>query len=77
MPARGPLILTEDEAEHLLDLLGRPTDDDTILITQLRAKVLEFLKVSGRAIIAIFFCQTSLPYCVRVSSISGAVRLQV
>jgi hypothetical protein len=45
MPARGPIVLTEDEAELVLDMLGRPSEDDSTLVTQMRGKFLEFLKV--------------------------------
>eukprot|EP01135_Chromosphaera_perkinsii_P002371 Nk52_evm25s222 gene=Nk52_evmTU25s222 len=39
MPARGPVILTEDEIEHLLDLLGRPEPDEDICVRNIRRKL--------------------------------------
>ena len=45
MPARGPVVLTEDEAELVLDMIGPPASDENPLTTQLRSKLRTFLQV--------------------------------
>ena len=40
---RGPLILTIDEAEYLLDQLPPPSADDDPMVRQLRDKLRLFL----------------------------------
>jgi hypothetical protein len=46
MPARGPVVLTEDEVEALLDLMGPPNADDDPIKVNLRSKLSLLLKVA-------------------------------
>ncbi|KAK9455745.1 hypothetical protein V1511DRAFT_516559 [Dipodascopsis uninucleata] len=41
---RGPLILTIEEAEYLLDQLPPPTPDAPEIAKKMRARLLEFLR---------------------------------
>ena len=45
MPARGPVVLTEDEAEMLLDMLGAPAPGEDPVQRNVREKLAAFLKV--------------------------------
>ncbi|KAF8981168.1 hypothetical protein BDQ17DRAFT_1379943, partial [Cyathus striatus] len=40
---RGPLVLTIDEAEYLLDQLPPPSADDDEMVKKLRIRLQEFL----------------------------------
>ncbi|TFK98509.1 hypothetical protein BDV98DRAFT_572788 [Pterulicium gracile] len=40
---RGPIILTIDEAEYLLDQLPPPTSDDDALVVKLRQRLRDLL----------------------------------
>ncbi|ORX55010.1 hypothetical protein DM01DRAFT_1335302 [Hesseltinella vesiculosa] len=40
---RGPLVLTIDEAELLLDQMPPPDKDEAPLVTKLRARLRDFL----------------------------------